>query len=114
MDVGGCKRGAKAIRKIQLTEIRSTERCSRHSKQADGITLAKDNCSVEWNNLVTDVPVKNEEAARGPLPIILSSFPSSSSTVFFDGEDLISLFIKDVHLNERASSSLFALLHLRE
>lgn len=43
--------------------------------EADGITLAKDNCSVEWNNLVTDVPVKNEEAARGPLPIILSSFP---------------------------------------
>lgn len=85
--------------------------------EADGITLAKDNCSVEWNNLVTDVPVKNEEAARGPLPIILSSFPSpasSSSTMFFDGEDLISPFIKDVHLNERASSSLFALLHLRE
>lgn len=72
------------------------------------ITLAKDNCSVEWNNLVTDVAVKNEEAARTASDYSISF--SSSPTSVLRWKDRISPLIKDIPIlmSERHAACLLS------
>lgn len=69
-----------------------------------GATLAKDNCFVDRNNLVTDVAVKSEEAARGArlFHLRFGFVPVSRFPVL--RRNLVSLFAKEVHLNERSGA----------